>query len=114
MDRWDLFTGALTNELQVIFTWKYRQTRLPLMLVILSLAITAALYGTISIPFAIHVALRAYIAWYFIVFFEVGTNILIAMKWRAVSFENTHLVERMSCLTLIVVSCHSMYNKMAL
>jgi hypothetical protein len=29
---------------------------------------------------------------------------LIAMRWRVLSFENTHLIERMSCLTLIVVS----------
>jgi hypothetical protein len=80
----------------------------------LSLAVTSALYGLVSIPFAIRTAPRAYLAWYFIVPFEVGINILIAMRWRVLSFENTHLVERMSCLTLIVVSYYSIRKKSVL
>lgn len=73
------------------------------MLVLVSLAIAAILYLGLSFAFSRETTTNAYIAWYIIAVFEVGANIAIAGKWNIVSFQDTHLTERMTCLTLIVV-----------
>jgi hypothetical protein len=86
------------------FTWKYKKTRLPLSLVMASLAIAAIIYLGLSFAFSTESTINAYIAWYIVAIFEVGSNIAIAGKWHILSFKETHLVERMTCLTLIVVS----------
>jgi len=88
----------------MFFTWKYKKTRLPLSLVMASLAIAAIIYLGLSFAFSTESTINAYIAWYIVALFEVGSNIAIAGKWHILSFEETHLVERMTCLTLIVVS----------
>jgi hypothetical protein len=88
----------------LFFTWKFRQCRLPLFLIMCSLFVAAILYLGLSFGFSLETAPNAYIAWYVVAVFEVGINITIAGKWPIVSFADTHLVERMSCLTLIVVS----------
>jgi hypothetical protein len=77
------------------------------MLVMLSLAIAAILYLGLSFAFSGQKTLHAYIAWYIVAVFEVGSNIAIAGRWHILSFKDTHLVERMTCLTLIVVSSSS-------
>lgn len=86
------------------FSWRYRTTRLPLMLVLAALGTAAILYLGLSFAFALESSGNAYLAWYVISVFEVGANIAIAGKWHVVSFKGTHLVERMTCLTLIIVS----------
>ena len=91
----------------MVFTWRYKKTRLPLALVIASLAIAAILYLGLSFAFSTESHINAYIAWYVVAVFEVGANIAIAGKWHILSFKETHLVERMTCLTLIVVSSSS-------
>lgn len=88
----------------MVFTWRYKKTRLPLALVISSLAIAAILYLGLSFAFSTESTINAYIAWYIVAVFEVGSNIAVAGKWHILSFKETHLVERMTCLTLIVVS----------
>ena len=88
----------------MFFTWRYKKTRLPLALVIASLAIAAILYLGLSFAFSTESDINAYIAWYVVAIFEVGSNIAIAGRWHILSFKDTHLVERMTCLTLIVVS----------
>jgi hypothetical protein len=91
----------------MFFTWRYKKTRLPLGLVMASLAIAAILYLGLSFAFSAETTINAYIAWYVVAVFEVGSNIAIAGKWHILSFKETHLVERMTCLTLIVVSLSS-------
>jgi hypothetical protein len=86
------------------FVWKYRHTRVPLMAVMASLALAASLYLGISFLFSTETAGKAYIAWYIIAPFEVAANIAIATRWHVVSFKGTHLTERMTSLTLIIVS----------
>ena len=76
------------------------------MLVLASLAIAVALYLGLSFAFSQETTINAYIAWYIVAIFEVGANIAIAGRWQIVSFTETHLTERMTCLTLIVVSQH--------
>lgn len=45
-----------------------------------------------------------YNGWYVVSVLEVAVNIFIAARWRIISFKKRHLVERMTCLTLIIVS----------
>lgn len=88
----------------LFFSWRYRTTRLPLMGVLISLAIAVVLYLGLSFAFSTQASAHAYLAWYIIAVFEVGANIAIAGRWHVVSFKGTHLTERMTCLTLIIVS----------
>jgi len=88
------------------FAWKYRSCRLPLILVMTSLFIAFILYLGLSFAFSLESSDNAYLAWYVISVFEVGSMIAIAGKWQLVSFKGTHLVERMTCLTLIIVRRH--------
>lgn len=88
----------------LFLVWKYHNARVPLMAVMASLVIAAILYLGISLSFSAESAADAYIAWYIIPVFEVAANIAMASRWHIVSFKGTHLTERMSCLTLIIVS----------
>lgn len=86
------------------FSWNYRTARIPLAAVLLSLVIVVTLYLTLSFIFANELSHNAYQAWYVILVLEVAVAIVIAGKWQALSFRGTHLTERMTCLTLIIVS----------
>ncbi|KAJ5218405.1 uncharacterized protein N7498_000504 [Penicillium cinerascens] len=86
----------------LFFTWRYRATRLPLMGVMVSLFIAAIIYLGVSFAFY-RTASNAYIAWYVVAVIEVGVNLALAARWKAISFEKTHLVERLTCLTLIIL-----------
>jgi hypothetical protein len=88
----------------LFFTWRYRKTRAPLIVVILSLAIAIFVYLGISFAFYKQTAYDAYIAWYVVAVAEVVLGVAVAAMWPAVSLWKTHLVERMTCLTLIIVS----------
>ncbi len=74
------------------------------MLVMVTLTMAAILYLGLSFAFSKMTTINAYIVWYVVAVLEVGANIAIAGRWQIVSFKETHLVERMTCLTLIVVS----------
>ncbi|KAH8812164.1 bacterial low temperature requirement A protein-domain-containing protein [Xylogone sp. PMI_703] len=87
----------------LLFTWRYRKTRLPLLIVMASLFIAAIIYLGLSFVFSTKATIHAYIGWYVVSICEVGINIAVAGKWQIVSFDKTHLVERMTCLTLIVL-----------
>ncbi|KAL2794797.1 bacterial low temperature requirement A protein-domain-containing protein [Aspergillus keveii] len=87
----------------LFFTWRYRKTRAPLIVVILSLAIAIFVYLGISFAFYKQTAYDAYIAWYVVAVAEVVLGVAVAAMWPAVSLWKTHLVERMTCLTLIIL-----------
>ncbi|KAL2829506.1 bacterial low temperature requirement A protein-domain-containing protein [Aspergillus cavernicola] len=87
----------------LLFTWRYRATRVPLVAVMVSLFIAVIIYLGISFAFYRRSAYDAYIAWYVVAVMEVAVNLGLAAQWRAMSFEKTHLVERLSCLTLIIL-----------
>jgi hypothetical protein len=89
----------------LFFTWRYRATRVPLIAVMVSLFIAAFIYLGVSFAFYRRTAYNAYIAWYVVAVIEVGVNLALAAQWKAMSFEKTHLVERLTCLTLIIVRC---------
>jgi low temperature requirement protein LtrA len=45
----------------------------------------------------------AYVAFYVVAVGEIGGNIIVSSIWKAASFKRTHLVQRMSLLTLIIL-----------
>lgn len=87
------------------FSWRYRTTRYPLIAVLISLLAAIGLYLGLSFVFLKESEnyKYAYVAWYVMAVFEVGANIAIAGRWHVLSFKGTHLTERMTCLTLIIV-----------
>lgn len=87
----------------LFFTWRYRGTRIPLIGVMVSLFIAAIIYLGVSFAFYRRTAYNAYISWYVVAVIEVGVNLALAAHWKAMSFEKTHLIERLTCLTLIIV-----------
>ena len=77
---------------------------MPLLAVMATLGVAAILYLGLSFAFSLETYHDAFIAWYIIAVLELAANIAIAGRWPVVSFKGTHLVERMTCLTLIIVS----------
>lgn len=45
----------------------------------------------------------AYRSFYVIAIFELVVNIAVSSRWKVVSFKGTHLTQRMSLLTLIII-----------
>lgn len=43
-----------------------------------------------------------YIAWYVVAVVETAFIIAVSSRWKVVSFKGTHLIQRMSLLTLII------------
>lgn len=50
-----------------------------------------------------HAAAGIYVVWYIVMVVEACATIAISSIWRMLSFKKTHLMERMSLLTLIVI-----------
>jgi low temperature requirement protein LtrA len=46
---------------------------------------------------------RAHIAWWIIIPVEGIITVLISSKWRMLSFKDTHMNERLSLLTMIII-----------
>jgi hypothetical protein len=90
------------------FTWKFRSARLPVIMVIVSYLIAGILYGALSAAFPENSDVEmktsnVYIAWYVIAVGETLLTTAVSCKWRVISFKGTHLVQRMSLLTLIIL-----------
>ncbi|OCL03444.1 hypothetical protein AOQ84DRAFT_302786, partial [Glonium stellatum] len=88
------------------FTRKYRATKLPLLLVMGSYTIAAILYGALTAAFPkgdTTTKSSVYVAWYIISIVETLLTTAVSCRWRVISFKGTHLIERMSLLTLIIL-----------
>jgi low temperature requirement protein LtrA len=46
---------------------------------------------------------RVFVAWYIIAILEVIVNTTLSMFWKVLSFRGTHLQNRMSLLTFIII-----------
>ncbi len=46
---------------------------------------------------------RVYLAWYAVAFAETFINIGLSIGWEVLSFKGTHLINRMSLLTMIIL-----------
>lgn len=85
------------------FTWRYHRTRTPLLIIMGTLLVAAAIYLGISFVFYRHLDYHCYIVWYVVSVLEAVINVGVASWWPVVSLYKAHLVERMTCLTLIIV-----------
>ncbi|KAL2273100.1 hypothetical protein FJTKL_05576 [Diaporthe vaccinii] len=89
-----------------IVLWQTRcfgQGRAGLVAVLAIHVLAASLYAIVSAAFFVHENSPAYVAWVVVSTFEIVANLIVAMTSRVVSFEGSHLPERLSQLTLVVL-----------
>lgn len=89
-----------------IVLWQTRyfvQGRTGLVAVLAMHVLSASLYAIVSAAFFVHENSPAYVAWMVVSTFEIVANLVVAMMSRVVSFEGSHLPERLSQLTLVVL-----------
>ncbi|KAJ8114112.1 hypothetical protein OPT61_g3926 [Boeremia exigua] len=91
----------------LFYTWraKYSKLYLPLGLMIATYAIATGVFGGM-IPFYAPNAkppTALYMVWYAVMIAEAIMVIAISCFWRMLSFKKTHLMERFSLLTIIVI-----------
>lgn len=97
----------------LFFSRQYKKTVLPLAVIMGSTTVAAILYGVLTTAFpkikydaAGNYLLQksdVYIVWYVIGLLEITVTVGVSMFWRVISFKGTHMVQRMSLLTLIVL-----------
>ncbi|KAJ4369717.1 hypothetical protein N0V83_005480 [Neocucurbitaria cava] len=95
------------------YTKKYRKAVVPLVLVLSMTLVAAIIYGALTPVFpqtkynalgsAVMQPSSVYIAWYIIGLSETVLTVAVSCVWRVVSFKGTHMVQRMSLLTLIIL-----------
>jgi hypothetical protein len=96
------------------FVRKHKKTVLPLSLVIGSTLIAALIYGSITgalpkemcnleLGVCKQFMTNVHVAWYIISAAEIIITVGISCYWRVISFKGTHIVQRMSLLTLIIL-----------
>jgi low temperature requirement protein LtrA len=84
---------------------KYSRLYLPLGLMIAIYGIAATAFGAMTPAFRENELGHegVYVVWYIVMLVEAIAVIAISCFWRMLSFKKTHLMERMSLLTLIVI-----------
>lgn len=83
-------------------TRKFKNARLPFFLQVAINVSAAAVYLGITFRFR-HENSHVFIAWYLMSILEVVLTILISNLWAVLSFTKTHLMKRMSLLTIIIL-----------
>lgn len=87
------------------FTRAYHLTRVPMLLIAITYGVAALVY--LGLYWTFHPnsmgSNNSFIAWYIIAIAETAVVTTVSCVWRVVSFKGTHLVERMSLLTLIIL-----------
>ncbi|EME87538.1 uncharacterized protein MYCFIDRAFT_85718 [Pseudocercospora fijiensis CIRAD86] len=87
------------------FTRHYKQTILPMCLMAGTYFIAAIIY--LGIFWSFHSVEQGsdhtYIAWYVVAILETIVATSVSSIWRNISFKGTHLIQRMSLLTLIIL-----------
>ncbi|KAI9663931.1 MAG: hypothetical protein M1821_007422 [Bathelium mastoideum] len=86
------------------FTKHYLRVRVPLFLIIINYFVAAILYLGLYFAFK-HPSTgpHAYIGWYVVAVAETAVTSVVSSIWRLVSFKGTHMLQRMSLLTLIIL-----------
>ena len=88
----------------LVFSWWYHAARMPLILIMTSLITAAIIYMGVSFGFEFEKSRHGHIAFYTVRAFEIIANLLISFWGKLISLRETKILERMNCLTLIVVS----------
>ncbi|ORY65271.1 uncharacterized protein BCR38DRAFT_294854, partial [Pseudomassariella vexata] len=81
----------------------FKDGKWPLTLVAVSHFLFAIIYFGLLFGFNDGQSPRIFIAWYVIAACEALLNLGLALKWKVLSFAGTHLTERMTLLTLIIL-----------
>jgi len=81
---------------------KYKHSKVPLALMVLVNFSAAMIYLGITFRFTKGYS-RVFYAWYFVAVAEVVITITLSAFWKTLSFHGTHLIRRMSLLTLIIL-----------
>jgi low temperature requirement protein LtrA len=97
----------------LLYAKKYTKTIVPLCMIMGSTLLAALLYGAITPAFPdtkldideflVPQKSNAYIAWYIIALCETVLTVGVSCFFRVISFKGTHMVQRMSLLTLIIL-----------
>ncbi|KAF2221170.1 hypothetical protein BDZ85DRAFT_222429, partial [Elsinoe ampelina] len=89
--------------LQALYQTRHqKETILPMSLIAGTEFIAALVY--FGLYFAFHMLhSNAYLTWYGVAFLETAICTAVSSIWRTISFKGTHLVQRMSLLTLIIL-----------
>jgi low temperature requirement protein LtrA len=97
----------------LLYTKKHTKTIVPLAMVMGSTLLAAILYGALTPTFPkdmfdvegfeVPQKSNVYIAWYVIALSETVLTVTVSCYWRIISFKGTHMVQRMSLLTLIIL-----------
>ncbi|KAK9427674.1 bacterial low temperature requirement A protein-domain-containing protein [Lipomyces doorenjongii] len=95
------FVLGLQYLLVLFHVREYQKTKLPLGLIGGTNFVTGFLYMGIS--FSFKTSAHAYGAFYVIAGFEMVVNIGVSSQWKVVTFKGTHLIERMTLLTLYIL-----------
>ncbi|KAF7900058.1 hypothetical protein EAF00_004394 [Botryotinia globosa] len=85
--------------------WYYKNSKLPLFLVAVANVIAALIYFSTFFGFSEETSKtgKVFIVWYVTAILETAVNIAISSKWKVLSFKGSHLVQRMTLLTLIIL-----------
>ena len=111
------FTLFCQYGVTLLYAKKYKKTVIPLALIMASTLIAAILYGALSATFPkvkwVSDGLgnlivkkqenNTYIAWYVIGLSEIILTVTVSCVWRVISFKGTHMVQRMTLLSLIIL-----------
>ncbi|KAK4221408.1 hypothetical protein QBC38DRAFT_550029 [Podospora fimiseda] len=81
---------------------KYKNTQLPLGLMVILNFVSAMTYLGVAFGFKDGKG-KLFLAWYIVTALETVINIVFSLKWKTLSFEGTHLGHRMSLLTYILM-----------
>jgi low temperature requirement protein LtrA len=98
---------AIQYLVVLFFTWRARYAKLylPLGLMFLIYAVAMAAFAAMTPAFAgeSNNHRLVYLVWYVVATVEAIAVVSISCAWRMLSFKKTHLMERMSLLTIIVI-----------
>jgi low temperature requirement protein LtrA len=111
VSRLTLFTQY---SVTLYFSKKYRKTVLPLGIIMSFTLLAGILYGSLTPAWpqdakdeggnvSLGKTTNVYIQWYVIALTETLTTIAVSCTFRVISFKGTHMVQRMSLLTLIIL-----------
>ncbi|PVI06041.1 hypothetical protein DM02DRAFT_583701 [Periconia macrospinosa] len=100
-----LLTVQYSVVLFFVYRERYSKLYLPLVLMVVLYATAAGIFGAMTPAFraAAPSAHSIYVVWYIVMGVESFGVIAISSIWRMLSFKKTHLMERMSLLTLVVI-----------
>lgn len=80
----------------------YKRTKLPLGIMVATHVVAAIVYLGATFGFR-DFNTNVYYIWYIIGAFEIAISVVLSLVWNVISFQKTHLNQRMSLLTLIII-----------